>query len=107
MDRKCTVPYPGVDKVKVKVNDEVKVNLRRRLSEATPSANIAKRKRRQDKASPSRAKIGRRQGNVTRARQPQCCSPIPMGRKDHGGGDVVGKPQSPDNQGMVVKRRER
>jgi len=48
----CTVPYPGVDKVKVKVNVGVKVNIRRRLGEATPSASIAKRKRRQGKASP-------------------------------------------------------
>ena len=42
----CTVPYPGVDKVKVKVN------IRCRLGEETPSASVAKRKRRQGKASP-------------------------------------------------------
>jgi len=32
----CTVPYPGVDKVKVKVNTG------RRLGEETPSASVAK-----------------------------------------------------------------
>ena len=26
-------------------------------------------------------------------RHPQCCSPIPMGRKDHGGSDAMGRPQ--------------
>ena len=58
----CTVLYPGVDKVKVKVN------IGRRLGEATPSASIAKRKRRQDKASPRAgdAKVGRRQGKMSR-----------------------------------------
>jgi len=30
-----------------------------------------------------------------------------MGRKDHGGGDAVGRPQTLDNQGTVMKRRER
>jgi len=44
----CTVPYPGVDKVKVKVNAGVKVNIRRRLGEETPSASIAKAGRRQE-----------------------------------------------------------
>ena len=65
---KCTVPYPGVDKVKVKVNVGVKVNIRRRPARASPRSNI------------------------TKARQSQCCSPIPMGRKDHGGSDAVGRP---------------
>jgi len=65
--RKCTVPYPGVDKVKVKVNIEVKVNIRRRLGEATPRASIAQAGRRQDKTSPRAgvAKVGRRQGKVS------------------------------------------
>ena len=48
----CTVPYPGIDKVKVKVNVEVKVNIRRCLSKATPSASIAKAGRHQEEASP-------------------------------------------------------
>jgi len=26
-----------------------------------------------------------------------------MGRKDHGGGDAVGRPQTPDNQGIVIR----
>jgi len=30
-----------------------------------------------------------------------------MGRKDHRGGDTVGRPQTLDNQGTVIKRRER
>jgi len=30
-----------------------------------------------------------------------------MGRKDHGGGDAVGRPQTPDNQGIMIKRRKR
>ena len=34
-------------------------------------------------------------------------SPIPMGRKDHGGGDAVGRPQTLGNQDLVIKRRER
>ena len=50
--RSCTVPYPGVDKVKVKVSVEVKVNIRRRLGEETPSASIAKARCRQEEASP-------------------------------------------------------
>ena len=48
---KCTVPYPGVDKVKVKVNVGVKVNIRRRLGEETPSASIAEAGRRREEAS--------------------------------------------------------
>ena len=48
----CTVPYPGVDKVKVKVNVGVKVNIRRRLGEATPSASIAEAGRRREEALP-------------------------------------------------------
>jgi len=33
--------------------------------------------------------------NFTKARQSQCGSPIPMGRKDHGGSDAVERPQIP------------
>ena len=50
--RTCTVPYPGVDKVKVKVSVKVKVNIRRRLGEAMPRASITKARRRQEEASP-------------------------------------------------------
>ena len=56
------------------------------------------------KASPNQ---GVARSNVTKARQSQCGSPIPMGRKDHGGGDAVGRPQTLDNQGTVIKKRER
>jgi len=49
----CTVPYPSVDKVQVKVNVRVKVNIRRRLGEETPSASIAEAGRRQEEP-PSR-----------------------------------------------------
>jgi len=52
VDSGCTVPYPGVDKVKVRVNVGVKVNIRRRLGEATPSACIAEAGRRQEGALP-------------------------------------------------------
>jgi len=48
----CTVPYPGVDKVKVKVNVGVKVNIRRRLGEETTSTSIADAGRRREEASP-------------------------------------------------------
>ena len=48
----CTVPYPGVDKVKVKVNVGVKVNIRHRLGEETPSASIAEAGRCREEASP-------------------------------------------------------
>ena len=43
----CTVPYPGVDKVKIKVNIKVKVNVRRRLD-----GGDAKYRPSQEKASP-------------------------------------------------------
>ena len=47
----CTVPYPGVDKVKVKVSVEVEVNIRRRLGEATPRQGVAKIRRRLERVS--------------------------------------------------------
>ena len=56
------------------------------------------------KASPNQ---GVARSNITKARQSQCGSPIPMGRKDHGGSDAVGRPQTLCNQGTVIKRRER
>ena len=40
----CTVPYTGVDEVKVKVSVEVKVNVRRRPGGVTPRTGVAKRK---------------------------------------------------------------
>ena len=50
------------------------------------------------KASPRRRRRpgeGVARSNSVKARQSRCGSPIPMGRKDHGGSDVVGKPQAP------------
>jgi len=44
--------------------------------------------------------------NVTEARRSQCGSPIPMGRKDHGGSDAVGGPQIPINRGSNRGKRE-
>ena len=46
-NNQCTVPYPGVDKVKVKVNVKVKLNVRRRLG-----GGDAKYRPRQEKGSP-------------------------------------------------------
>ena len=105
----CTVPYPGVDKVKVKVNVGVKVNVRRRLGEGTPSASVAKVRRRlgegvaQLRRRPNRALP---RSNVTKARRSPCGSPIPMGRKDHGGSDAVGGPQIPINRGSNKENRK-
>ena len=109
----CTVPYSGVDKIKVKVN------VRRRLGEETPSKHLRGR------ASPkgSVAKVRRRLGegiaksrrrparasprpSVTEVRQSQCRSPIPMGRKDHGGSDAVGRPQIPIIRGSNEEKRK-
>ena len=88
----------------------VKVNARRRLSGETPSASIAKRKRRQGKASPRWRRRPTRaspRSNIIKSRRSRCGSPIPMGRKDHGGGDAVRRPQTLYNQGTVIKRKER
>jgi len=108
----CTVPYPGVDKVKVKVNVGVKVNVRRRLGEGTPSASVAKVRRRLGEGVGDVAQLRRHpnraspRSNVTEVRRSQCGYPIPMGRKDHGGSDTVGGPQIPMSR-EVIKRRER
>ena len=55
------------------------------------SQQIDRRRRRQNKASPREAvaKIGHRL-----ERRRRCYSPIPMGRKDHGGSDTTGRPQA-------------
>jgi len=55
------------------------------------------------KASPNQ---GGARSNITKARQSQCGSPIPMGRKDHGGSDAVGRPQIPKIRGSD-KEKER
>jgi len=74
----------------------VKVNTRRRLDEETPSTSVAKRKRRQGEASPRwrhRPTRASPRSNIIKSRQSQHGSPIPMGRKDHGGSDAVVRPQ--------------
>ena len=75
-----------------------------RQGQASPRGSVAKRKHRQDKVLPSRVSP---RWNDSKARWPQRHSPIPMGRKYHGGGDAVGRPLTPDNQGIVIKRRKR
>ena len=72
----------ALTKSRPKSTSGVKVNVRRRLGEG-----IAQLRRRPNRASP--------RSNLTKARQSQCSSPIPMGRKDHGGSDAVGRPQIP------------
>ena len=67
--------------------------VRRRLGEG-----IAKSRRRPARASP--------RSNVTKARQSQCCPPIPMGRKDHGGSDAMGRPQTPITRGSNKEKRK-
>jgi len=67
--------------------------VRRRLSEG-----IAKSRRRPARASP--------RSNVTKARQSQHCSLIPMGRKDHGGSDAVGGPQTLITRGSNKEKRK-
>jgi len=44
--------------------------------------------------------------NVTKARRSQCGSSIPMGRKDHGGSDAVGRPQIPIIRGSNKEKRK-
>jgi len=44
--------------------------------------------------------------NVTKARRSQRGSPIPMGRKDHGGSDAVGRPQIPIIRGSNEEERK-
>ena len=61
--------------------------VRRRLGEG-----VAQLRRRPNRASP--------RSNVTEARRSQCGSPIPMGRKDHGGSDAVGGPSDSTSVGQ-------
>ena len=76
--------------------------------QASPGRGVAERKRRQGKASPSRRRPVRAspRSNATKARQSQCYSPIPMGRKDHGGSDAVGRPQTPITRGSNKEKRK-
>ena len=67
--------------------------VRRRLG-----VGVAKPRRRPARASP--------RPSVTKARQSQCRSPIPMGRKDHGGSDAVGRPQVPIARGSDKEKEK-
>ena len=66
--------------------------IRRRLGEG-----IAQLRRRPTRASP--------RSNFTKARQSQYGSPIPMGRKDHGGSNAVWRPQNPITRGSNREKR--
>ena len=65
---------------------------------ASPRGSVAKVRRRlgegiaQLRHHPTRVSP---RSNITKAKQSQCGSPIPMGRKDRGGSDAVGRPQVP------------
>jgi len=99
----------ALTKSRSKSTPGVKVNTRRRLGEETPSTSAAKRKRSQGEASPrwrrrpTRASPG---SNIIKSRQSQRDSPIPMGRKDHGGSDVVGRPQVPIIRGSDKEKEK-
>ena len=76
---------------------------------ASPRGSVARVRCRLDEGV---AQLGRHptraspRSNVRKARRSQCGSPIPMGRKDHGGSDAVGRPQIPIIRGSN-KERER
>ena len=55
------------------------------------------------KASPNQ---GVARSNITKARQSRCGFPIPMGRKDHGGSDAVGRPQVPITRGSDKEKEK-
>ena len=87
----------------------VKVNIRRRLDEGTPSTSVAKRKRRQGEASPRWRRRPTRaspRSNIIKSSQSQRGSPIPMGRKHHGGSDAVGRPQVPIIRGSDKEKEK-
>ena len=77
--------------------------------QASPRRGVAERKRRlgegiaKSRRRPARALP---RSNVTKARQSQSCYPIPMGRKDHGGSDAVGRPQTPITRGSNKEKRK-
>ena len=99
----------ALTKSKSKSTPGVKVNIRRRLDKGTPSASFAKRKRRQGKAPPRRRRRPTRaspRANIIKSKQSQHDSPIPRGRKDHGGSGAVVRPQVPIIW-EVIKRRKR
>jgi len=65
---------------------------------ASPRGSVAKARRRPTRASP--------RSNIAKARQSQCGSPIPMGRKDHGGSDAVARPQVPMIRGSDKEKEK-
>ena len=63
---------------------------------ASPRGSVARRRLGEGVAQVKGvAQLGRGQDKQCKTRQSQCGSPIPMGRKDHGGSDTVGRPQVP------------
>ena len=83
--------------------------MKRRQVPASPRGSLAKVRRRlgegiaQIRRRPTRASP---RSNVTKARQSQCGPPIPMGQKDQGGSDAVGRPQIPIIRGGNKEKRE-
>ena len=83
--------------------------MKRRQVPASPRGSVAKVRRRlgegiaQLRHRPTGASP---RSNITKARQSQCGSPIPMCRKDHGGSDAVGRPQVPIIRGSDKEKRK-
>ena len=110
-----------IDLVPSRIRALTKSRSKSTTGESKSTQGVAQVYRRQEEASPRQDKASPRQGvawveasprqgvarveaspnqGVARSksekvRQPRCGSPIPMGRKDHGGSDAVGKPQVP------------
>ena len=72
--------------------------MKRRQVPASPRGSVAKARRRPTRASP--------RSNIIESRQSQCGPPIPMGRKDHGGSDAVGRPQVPIIRGSDKEKEK-
>ena len=104
-----TILVPSRIRVLTTSTPGVKVNTRRCLGEETPSTNVAKRKRRQGEPSPRwrrRPTKASPRSNIIKSRQSQRSSPIPMGRKDHGGSGAVGRPQVPIIRGSDKEKEK-
>ena len=116
-----TVPSRPWTLTKVKVNVGAKVNIRwdhakgskkgsqqsdytrRRQDKASPKKGVALTWRRQDKASPKQGAARERRRQTSHQK---CYSPIPMGRKDHGGSDAM-EASGPPSAETMMKGRER
>ena len=83
----CTVPSPGVDQSQSQSQSQGQSQqidcIRRRLEKASLREDVAK--------------IGHHP-----VRRRRCYSPIPMGRKDHGGSDTTGRPQAGFTSGDFI-----